>query len=349
MLLLWAALIAAVALTAAEPSAADQTAMQDVLRRYLFAVNTCDAEGARAAVTTEFRAQGSWPRGLSEKLLPKPEHCKDPKFAFEITALARVVVLVTSDAAFTDAYFRTIGLPTGEQAGRLYVVFARREKDWKIFSLRFHALPSERPVLTVEPAKEHDQPGPDGWISLFDGSATDKFTDASGDPFPGSWRVDEGALRAVAMKNGRALRTKDTYRSFDLEFEWKATPKGNSGIKYRLFFIWVGIGGPTGGSDGAGFEYQLVDDDGDPGAMKHPTERAGALYNQIAPKGAVPKPLGEYNQGRIVVKGRHCEHWLNGVKVVEFDVESSPQESPILIQHHGTDMSLRNIRIRRLD
>lgn len=341
---LWAGLVLAIALGAAEPNAEDQAAMQEVLRRYLRGVNDCDAAAAKAAITSDFTVRGLGTGGRLSSLL---QTCDGPKPAFEITALARILNSVTSDVVNADAFFRTVGMPGGEQAGRLYITFARRDGAWRIFSLRFHPYTFERPLVSVIPATHHDPAGPDGWVTLFDGSSIQAFQDASGAPFPDAWwKIDDASLRAVAGKDGRALRTKDTYRSFELRFEWKAAQKTNSGIKYRLFYL---VDVPNGVSEAAGFEYQIADDNGDPGAMQHPSERSGSLYNQIAAHGAVPKPLGEYNQSVIIVRGRRCEHWLNGVKVVEFEADANPPESPVMIQHHTTEVWFRNMRIRRLD
>jgi hypothetical protein len=340
---LWVGLVLPVILFAAEPSAEDQAAMQDVLRRYLRAVNTCDSAAARAELTSDFTARGF---AGSNRQMQALNLCAGGTQPFEIAALARVLYQVTDDVATSDAFFRTAGRSDGEVAGRVYVTFVKRDRKWRIFSMRFHPYTFEPPLIGVEPAKYHDPAGGDGWVTLFDGNSTRAFQDASGGEFPAHrWRVEDGTLRAIAGKGGRSLRTRDTYRSFELQFEWKSPAKGNSGIKYRLFYL---LGSPEF-SDGAGFEYQIADDAGDPGAVVHPAERSGSLYNQIAARGAVLKPLGEYNQSSIIVRGRHCEHWLNGVRVLEFETESNPPESPILIQHHQTDMWFRNIRIRRLD
>jgi len=343
---LWVAILLTALLGAAEPSSKDQEDMQDVLRRYLKGVNDCDAAAVKSAITSDFVTRFSWTRALSGRLLPSPEVCSPGRVSFEVAALARFFRSATDSVVLSDAYFRTVGMAGGDQAGRLYVTFVKGSSGWRIFQLRFHPSRFERPFFAVEPAKGHDVPEADGWVTLFDGSSTDRFQAANGDSFPETWRVEQGTLRAIASGSGHSLRTKDTYGSFDLRFEWKAPPKGNSGVKYRLFYI---AETPRGGSDGAGFEYQVVDDSGDPGAIRFPLERSGALYNQIAPSGAHIRLLGDYNESRIVVRGRHCEHWLNGAKVVEFEAESRPPESPILIQHHETDFWFRNIRIRRLD
>ena len=83
--------------------------------------------------------------------------------------------------------------------------------------------------------------------------------------------------------------------------------------------------------------------------MQHPVERSGALSNQITPSKSAVRAVGEFNDTVIVVRGRHCEHWLNGEKVVEYETESGPLEGPILIQHHGAEAWFLNIRIKRLD
>jgi hypothetical protein len=159
------------------------------------------------------------------------------------------------------------------------------------------------------------------------------------------WQLDGGAFHALRDKSwGRDIRTRDTYRDFELRFEWKATPRANSGIKYRLFYLNYG----AEGAGAAGFEYQIADNDGDPGARRFAVERAGGLYNQIAPASATPRALGEWNEGAIIVRGRHIEHWLNGQKSIELDCESSAPEGPIVFQHHGGGASLRNIRVKRL-
>jgi hypothetical protein len=142
-----------------------------------------------------------------------------------------------------------------------------------------------------------------------------------GGPLPDSWIVEDGVLRLAGQIQGRRLperpggiRTRDTYRSFELQFEWKIGPKGNSGVKYGLYYLSSG--------DGSGSEYQIADDNGDPGSIKDPRQRSGALYFRHAPLKSVAAPLGEFNRCAIIVRGRHCEHWLNGEKVVEYQSSS---------------------------
>jgi hypothetical protein len=342
MLRVWLSVLLASTLTAVEPSPVDQAAMQDVLRRYIRAVNDCDEAGAKAAVAPGFLTRLSWTRALSLRLLPTAAMCQAPAVHLEVTVLARLFNVATPEVTMADGYFRTIGLAGGDQAGRVGITFVKTGGAWKVFQLRFQPANFEPPYYPVVAAGTHAAAGAGGWTAL----GPEAFQEALGGAWPEMWRVEDGVLHALASSKAQSLRTRDTYRSFELEFEWKTAPKGNSGVKYRLFYLSQT---PGLGSDGAGYEYQVADDAGDPGAIGHPVERTGALYNQIAPRGAMPKPVGEFNQSRLVVRGRHSEHWLNGVKVMEFDAESEPPESPILLQHHTSEFWFRNLRVRRLD
>ena len=121
-----------------------------------------------------------------------------------------------------------------------------------------------------------------------------------------------------------------------------------------------------------GFEYQMTDDAANGDALHHSTHTAGALYDVAAPVNAHEKPAGEWNESRIVLRGNHVEHWLNGVKVVDTTLDSpeerkamqtrwdvAPQvaalltnlpkkDCPISLQNHGDACWFRTIRIRRL-
>ncbi|MBL8236688.1 MAG: DUF1080 domain-containing protein [Bryobacterales bacterium] len=346
MRMLWAGAVVCLAMEmrAAGTSAQDQAEVQGVLRQYVQAVNDCDVAGVRNA-TTDFAAMalGMGPV-FTARLSAAPDVCGAAKSPMELTMLARVLRYATSDVVIVDAFFRTLQLAPADRAGRAYLTFVRRDGHWKLLNLRFHTLQFEPPYLGVEVAAHHDTPEADGWVTLFDGRSTDAFMDIGGGPFPSLWKIENGTLRALAAPYGRGLRTRDTYRSFELRFEWKTPVAGNSGVKYRLFYLM-----DSKISDGAGYEYQVVDDTGDLGAIRSPLERVGALYNQIAPAGSRPRPVEEWNESTLIVRGRHAEHWLNGTKVMEYDSESGPPEGPILLQHHGSDFWYRNIRIKRLD
>ncbi len=331
-------------LSAAEPVPEDQAAIQETLRRYTQSVNDCNEPAARAATQELWVLAPGLGTLLPARLMPKGEGCGPAEPKLELTMIARVLRYATRDVVIGDGYFRTLQLPGGDRAGRVYLTFVRTEKGWKLVNLRLHTLQFEKPYLGVPIAEKHDAAGADGWITLFDGRSTAAFTDIAGQAVPDLWRIENGALRAVAAPFGKGILTRDTYRSFELQFEWKTPIGGNSGVKYRLFYQM-----DSRISDGAGYEYQVVDDTGDLGAIRTPLERSGALYNQFAPKNAKPKPAGEWNSSTLLVRGRKVEHWLNGTLVMEHTAESGPPEGPVLFQHHGSDFWYRNIRIRRLD
>src|SRR5438045_722730 len=149
--------------------------------------------------------------------------------------------------------------------------------------------------------------------------------------------------------------------SFELEFEWKLSKDGNSGVKYLIQRVdeWTNAAGRQ--ARARGLEYQLADD-GNEDAASDPRRVAGSLYSLIAPKPKVPPRIGEFNQSRLVVKGGHVEHWLNGVKVVEFEIAAPEvrkllsgdmpkgsaadaplvETGPISLQNHSSEAWFRN-------
>jgi hypothetical protein len=94
-----------------------------------------------------------------------------------------------------------------------------------------------------------------------------------------------------------------------------------------------------------GLEYQLADDT-NADAASDPRRVAGSLYSVIAPSPRIPPRIGEFNQSRLVVNGKHVEHWLNGTKVVEFDNAPLMESSAISLQNHSSETWFRNIKIR---
>jgi len=179
-----------------------------------------------------------------------------------------------------------------------------------------------------------------GWRLLFDGKTFAHWEDPSKKSPPGdSFTIEDGCLKAAAHPRiVEDLFTSDFFRDFELAFDWKIAPGGNSGIKYRIQdHVFVGepqlpkfedqvnaslknrgAGRPASGQDYViGFEYQLLDNALNPDARNGANHQAGALYDVFAPLRDTTRPVGEFNHSRLVVRGSHVEQWLNGAKVVD--------------------------------
>ena len=205
---------------------------------------------------------------------------------------------------------------------------------------------------------------------LFDGASTAAWKSPDGSAFPEwCWRVENKTLKAVPMTSGfRDLVTAEQYGDFELSFEWKLPSGGNSGVKYQVQrpMLRKAAPGERVGMAARGFEYQLVDtahpDASDP---KHST---GSLYRLIAPLMVPSRPLQNgFHTGRIIVRGDHVEHWLDGAKVVDYqrpdlypaiaagatasdDLKALRDQTKrggrIALQHHQTEVWFRNIVVK---
>ena len=236
----------------------------------------------------------------------------------------------------------------------------------------------------------------DGWTLLFDGATMTGWVDPSKNtPAGTAWTIDDHALKATAKPQmTEDLFSLGTFRDFELKWEWRISAKGNSGLKYRIqkhFFVLDRLPGerfektvarsldqplanrPAKGQDYVvGFEYQMTDNQTNSDALSNPKHTAGALYDMMAPEKDATKPVGEWNESRIVLQGNHVEHWLNGVKVVDTTLDSpaamggiqkrwapAPQmihlladqpvkDCPISLQNHSDEAWFRNIKIKVL-
>jgi hypothetical protein len=205
------------------------------------------------------------------------------------------------------------------------------------------------------------------WVTLFDGHSTDKFRGYNMQSFPDkAWKMEDGALATQTDVPNVDLVTKEAYKNFELAFDWKVSKGGNSGVFFHMKESLThesGNGNSPNWLDN--FEMQILDDiDFND---KAPIRSAGSLYDLIIPVNKQLKPVGEYNQARLIVKGNHVEHWLNGNKVVEYEMGSPAMDallqkskfannpnygkSPdglIMFQHHGQKVWFKNIKIREL-
>lgn len=207
-----------------------------------------------------------------------------------------------------------------------------------------------------------------GWKLLFDGKTTNGWKGVDMNTFPpAGWKVEDASLVSVpaaseAHGKGVDIVSDEKYAAFDLQFEFNFAEGANSGVKY-----FTGNGGPS-----IGLEYQVLDD------KRHPDAKAGAVGNRTMASlyDLIPaetqerftKPAGEWNIGRIVAyPDNHIEHWLNGIKVVEYVRGSAiykalvarskfaefvnfgmVKEAPILLQYHGDQVKFRSIKIKKL-
>lgn len=202
-----------------------------------------------------------------------------------------------------------------------------------------------------------------GWKLLFDGQNIDAWKGYRQQGWPKSrWTISDGTIQCVGGEGATFdLMTVDEYGDFELTLEFKTALKANSGIIYRA----------TEKHDAAwqtGPEFQILDDTG-VGLKPDDGRSCGAMYDLFTPAAAkVLKPAGEFNQARIYLRNNQLEHWLNGVKVVECDLNTDDWTSRIakskfkdyegfgvqprghiVLQDHGDVVSYRNIRIRDLD
>ena len=205
------------------------------------------------------------------------------------------------------------------------------------------------------------------WIVLFDGTSAKAFRGYKMGDFPNqSWKIEDGALAAQTGVPNIDFVTKESYKDFELVFEWKTSKGGNSGI----FFHILEIAGHESGNGNSpnwlnNFEMQIQDDVDFPD--KEPKRSAGSLYDLIAPQHKKLKPVGEYNEMKLIVNHNHVEHWLNGTKIVTYEIGSDElnqlihaskfKDNPdfgkstdglIMFQHHGQKVWFRNIKIKRL-
>jgi len=204
----------------------------------------------------------------------------------------------------------------------------------------------------------------DGWKLLFDGKSLDgwrgyKKPDATGT----RWKVENGFL-TLPPDNGkdtqgaRDIISTSTYEQFELTWEWRIAQAGNSGVKY---FVLEDL------PEAIGHEYQIIDDERHPDAKVGPKRQTSAFYDVLAASNRPLKPAGELNTSRVVVKGHTVEHYLNGTRVLQYELDSPAlraaiaeskfkdvarfgklQNGHILLQDHGNQVWYRDIKVHVL-
>ncbi len=197
-----------------------------------------------------------------------------------------------------------------------------------------------------------------GWRLLFDGKTTRGWRGFGQRNFPvEGWVIEDGCLKHKWRGGGGDIVTEEVFDEFEFEFEWKLTPKSNSGMKY---FVLEERNEPLG------HEYQVIDDPAYGFEGPDNKYQTASFYGVLAPTVYLPpRPPGQFNQSRVLVRGSIVEHWLNGVKVLEYQLDS-PQvreavskskfksvpgfgsriKGRLLLQDHGGEVCYRNLRIR---
>ncbi|MCC7375531.1 MAG: DUF1080 domain-containing protein [Verrucomicrobiales bacterium] len=200
----------------------------------------------------------------------------------------------------------------------------------------------------------------EGWRLLFDGKTSAGWRAIKKTAFPtNGWEISDGCIRHLPKGGGGDIVTSESFSSYDLRFEWKMNPGGNSGLKYFV---------EESRAEHPGHEYQLLGPVTTAEAVKDLKHATASFYDVLPVQtNALPRPPGEWNQSRIVVRKAEVEHWLNGQKVLTYNLESPAVKAaisaskfrnvsrfgsvfphPILLQDHGGDAWFRNLKIRTL-
>jgi hypothetical protein len=200
-----------------------------------------------------------------------------------------------------------------------------------------------------------------GWQLLFDGKTFNGWRGYRQQGVPAtSWEVVDGTLHTVAkVQGGKELITEKKFNDFEFAWEWKLPPKGNNGVKY-----FVTEERPKS----PGHEYQMLDDAGHPDGGVGPHRQTASFYEVLPPAADKPlRPPGEWNQSKIIVRGKTVEHWLNGKNVLTYELGSEAVKAGIakskfrndagfgdkiaghiMLTYHSDDCWYRNIKIREL-
>jgi len=200
----------------------------------------------------------------------------------------------------------------------------------------------------------------EGWQLLFDGQSLAGWRAYNKTAQIGSgWKVEDGLLRKAAGERGGDIVTEKSFDDFEFAWEWRLEPGANNGIKYLVSETRAGA---------PGHEYQMIDEQAEKQRNLAPFHRTAAFYEVLPAADEKPlKAAGEWNASRVVVKGNHVEHWLNGKKVLEYELGSEAVRAgiaaskfnkfpdfgtkirgPIMLTDHSDGAWFRNLKIREL-
>lgn len=210
----------------------------------------------------------------------------------------------------------------------------------------------------------------EGWSLLWDGKTSEGWRGARLATFPSKgWKIEDGILKVMKSgggesTNGGDIVTTRKYKSFILTVDFKITEGANSGIKY---FVNPDLN--KGEGSAIGCEFQILDDEKHPDAKMgvKGNRQLGALYDLIPTPNNKPFKKKEFNTATVIVKGNHVEHWLNGVKLIEYTRNcdmwnalvayskyrdwpnfGNANEGNILLQDHGDEVWFKNVKIKEL-
>ena len=215
-------------------------------------------------------------------------------------------------------------------------------------------LPYGKRVNTISKAQREA-----GWRNLFNGKNPNQWRGFKKETFPQKgWIIVNDCIKHISKGGGGDIITKQKYGQFDFQWEWKVAPAANSGVKY---FIMEERGGAIG------HEYQVIDDNKHPDALRGPKWQTAAFYDVFPANNRVLQPVGSFNESRVRVKSQLAEHWLNGIMVLNYTLGSQQlqdavskskfkrvdrfgyrHQGHILLQDHSDEVHYRNLKIKRL-
>jgi hypothetical protein len=200
-----------------------------------------------------------------------------------------------------------------------------------------------------------------GWKLLFNGNTLEGWRLYGSKALPGpGWQVQDGMLKKAAKIRGGDIITEEKFGDFELSWEWRISTNGNNGIKYLV---------TEQRTAGPGHEYQMLDDLGHPDGRRGPKRQTGSFYDVLpAPPDKPSKPVGEWNLSRVIVQGRQVEHWLNGKKILVYELGSPTLKEAIaeskfkgadgfgdkiqghiMLTDHQDECWFRNLKLRELN